>query len=247
MQNKWFKNLRSSENCKIRMFCFPHAGGSAEAFKHWGKYLPDWMELYSIQLPGRSNRLSEPLINDIKELVDKATNEIIPLLNSKSYIFLGHSLGGVIAFEVAKTLRRLNQKLPEHLFIVGRESPKIPEDVPMHNATNEDLIEYLRSESGTHEEVFNNKDLIQLLLPIIRADLKLTETYSKYYIVENQLSCPISVFWGTLETRLTEQKLEGWENETSNGFDIEQFEGHHFFLHEHPEKIIDKILQNRIQ
>jgi medium-chain acyl-[acyl-carrier-protein] hydrolase len=243
MQNKWFKKLKASENCKMRLFCFPHAGGSAEAFKHWGKYLPEWIELYSTQLPGRGSRLEEPLTDKMDFIIDQLVNNIYHLL-AKPFIFLGHSLGGSIAFELAKKLRKLNYGLPFHLFIVGREGPRIPPDSPKHNVSNKELIDYLRLQSGTHNDIFNNEDLLELLLPIVRCDLKLADTYFKYYKKEEPLPCPITVFWGTSEVELNEDKVGDWGEEANNNFDVVQFQGHHFFLHEQTSKIIEKLLDD---
>ncbi|HBM16657.1 MAG TPA: putative thioesterase [Lentisphaeria bacterium] len=240
MLNKWFKNIKRVDNCKLRMFCFPHAGGAAQIFNKWECYLPDDVELYAVQLPGRADRINEPLCSNFDIIINNLTESIFPLLNPP-FIFIGHSFGGAIAFEIAKKLRRLNIKLPERLFIIGREGPSIPENIPKYNLPDDEFIKYLRSQSGIHEDILEDKDAMHFFLPILRNDIKLADTYYLYYTREAPLSCPINVFYGEKETDLDLNSVGDWKNETINSFNVDQFDGHHFFLHEQTDKVIKKM------
>lgn len=240
MQNKWFKNFKAIPNCKMRMFCFPHAGGTAQDYKKWAMYLPDDAELYAAQLPGRAERITEAFCADFYTLISNLASNILTFINTP-YFFVGHSLGGSIAFEVAKAIRKLHYPLPKRLFIIGRNGPNIPENNPTYNLPDEMLIDYLRIQSGTSEKLLEDKDIMQFFLPIVRNDMKLADTYHDLYKKEEPLSCPINVFWGTEETHMKLNELEDWKNETYGTFTIDQFDGHHFFLHNQTEKVISKI------
>jgi len=241
MQNRWFKNFKKTPNPKIKLFCFPHAGGNSDTFKHWAQYLPDWIELYSLQLPGRGSRFNEPCLDNMEIITDKLSENITTLID-KPFVFLGHSLGGSIAFELTKKLKQLNLNLPNRLFIVGRESPRVPPKNAKYTASDSEIIEYLKLLSGTNNAVFHTNDLIKLLLPMIRCDLKLAETYHYYCKHKSPVTCPINVFWGTDDVGLKIQDVEDWNKETTSTCHIDQFEGHHFFLHETPKIVIEKML-----
>lgn len=226
----------------MRMFCFPHAGGTAQDYKKWIQYLPDGVELYAAQLPGRAERMSEDLCSDFNFLVNNLVTNILPLINV-TYVFVGHSLGGIIAFEVAKAIRKLNYGLPDHLFIIGRTGPNIPEVNPTYDLADDDFIDYLRLQSGTHEQILGDRDVMKFFLPIIRNDMKLADTYHYWYQKDQPLPCPIHVFWGSEETNMKVDELEDWANETSGSFSIDQFDGHHFFLHEQTKNVVSKIFE----
>lgn len=200
MQSKWYRNFRETPNCKRRMFCFPHAGGSAHDYRKWLPYLTSDIELLVAQMPGRAERMHEKLCSDFGELIGDFLNALIPFLD-KPYIMVGHSLGASIAFEVTRGIRRLNYSMPTRLIIIGRSGPNVPEHHPKYNLSDKEFIDYLKSLSGTNEKVFEDKEILKFYLPIIRNDMKLADTYSGSYQKELPLSCPINVFWGSKEIR----------------------------------------------
>ncbi len=242
MQTKWYKNFRETPNSKLRMFCFPHAGGSAQDYRKWYDYLPSDVELLVAQMPGRAERIQEKLCTNLNELIDHFCSAIISFLD-KPYILVGHSLGGSIAFEVAKAIRKHGGPLPERLVIIGRSSPTVPEFSPKYNLSDEAFIDYLKMQSGTNEKIFNDKEILKFFLPIIRNDIRLADTYHDFYKKESPLSCPIHVFFGSKEVNLNRKMVEEWQSETSSDFSIDQFEGHHFFLHEQVGEVMNKIFK----
>lgn len=242
MQNRWYKKFRETPNCKIRMVCFPHAGGSAQDYRKWVEYLPADTDLLAAQMPGRAERMQEKLCSDFDELISNFLQELAPFLD-KPYFLLGHSLGASLAFEIAKGARRLGYRMPNRLIVIGRSGPNIPEPNIKYNLPDDKFIDYLKSQSGTNEKILEDREIFNFFLPIIRNDLKLADTYSNYYRKETPLNCPINVFWGKNEADLEKIMIEDWQNETSSQFTKDQFEGNHFFLHEQQEKVINRIFE----
>lgn len=242
MQSKWYKNFRETPHCKMRMFCFPHAGGSAQDYKKWLAYLPMDIELLVAQMPGRAERMQEKLCTNFNELIDSFLTAIIPFLD-KPYFFVGHSLGGSIAFEVARAIRRIEHIMPTSMIIIGRGGPNIQESRPRYNAPDKEFIAYLKSQSGTDEKIFEDVEVLKFFLPIIRNDMMLADTYHNFYQKESPLSCPIHVFFGSKEADITQEMVAEWKYETSSNFTVEQFDGNHFFLHEQPETVIKRIFE----
>jgi len=242
MQNIWYKKFRDTPNCKVRMVCFPHAGGSAQDFRKWIEYLPADIELLVAQMPGRAERIQEKLCSNFDELVNNFL-QALTLLLDKPYFLLGHSLGGSLAFEIAKGIRRIGYRMPNRLIVISRGGPSIPEPNPKYDLPDEKFVDYLKSQSGTNERILGDRETLNFFLPIIRNDVKLADTYSDYYKKETPISCPINVFWGSNEANLDQRMIKEWKNETSSQFTEDQFEGSHFFLHEQPERVIKRILE----
>src|ERR1700733_606973 len=180
MENKWYRKFRETPHCKRRMFCFPHAGGSAQDYRKWVTYLPADVELLAAQMPGRAERMQEKLCPNFSELISQLSDAFMPFLD-KPYFLLGHSLGGSIAFEVARTIRRLGYPMPTRIIIIGRGGPNVPEFNPKYNLPDKEFIDYLKSRAGTNEKLFEDKEILNIFLPILRNDMKLADTYHDFY------------------------------------------------------------------
>ena len=174
----WLGRRKLVPHARLRLFCFPYAGGTAQIYRQWPDYLPTDVEVCSIQLPGRGSQLQQPAFTRLLALVEPLTETIARHLD-KPFVFFGHSMGALIGFEVARRLRREGRREPEGLFVSGRRAPQIDEPEPVtFNLPDAELLDELRRLNGTPEEVLDNPDLLQLMLPILRADFEVCQTYS---------------------------------------------------------------------
>ena len=226
-QQSWFGNHVSNPDAKLRLFCFPYAGGD-QVFRRWEQHLPETVELYSVRLPGRGMRLKEPPFTSMVPLVRAIAENIIPLLD-KPFALFGHSMGAKTSFELARELKRTYDINPVHLFVGGSSSPEIvPSTPPTYDLPDPEFIESLRKLNGTPREVLENQELIQIILPILRADITLCQTYT--YSPGPALDCPITVYSGLEDQEVDREGLEAWRKQTNSSFSLYQLPGDHFFL-----------------
>jgi medium-chain acyl-[acyl-carrier-protein] hydrolase len=215
-------------NKKVRLFCFPYSGASSTIYASWSMELPEYVELHPVELPGRGNRVTEPPHTRIGSLVQKLARELLPLLNMPFALF-GHSLGALVSYELARFIRKEFMIKPLHLFVSARRAPQFPDhDSFVHDLPESDLLEELRILGGTPEEMLKNNELMKFLLPIIRADFAICETYS--YIIDMPLECPITAFTGLDDKWITIDQIEGWKEHTRANFKYRVLQGDHFFI-----------------
>lgn len=227
-KSPWFAYVKPRPQAQLRLFCFPYAGGSALIYRKWVDALPSFVEVYPVQLPGRGNRLYEPAFNKLDVLVETVAQGMGPYLD-KPFALFGHSMGATISFELARLLRREGRAMPMQLFISGRRAPQIPDrEPPIYNLPEAELFEELHRLGGTPREVLEHPELMQVMLPLLRADLTIAETY--VCTPEPPLDCPISVYGGLHDEDVTREDLEGWAEHTTGSFALRMLEGDHFFL-----------------
>ena len=216
----------------MRLFCLPYAGGGASVFRSWSKGLPQNLELCAVQLPGRENRFQEPPFHQITPLVEALVIALAPQLD-KPYSLYGHSVGALIAFELARKLGKKQGYGPAHLFVSAHRAPRqVNQDQPIHQLADDEFIRELqRRYDGIPCAIRENHELMELLIPVLRADFALSETY--VYVAEEPLSCPITAFGGLKDTNVSADDLNFWGQETNHDFSLHMFPGAHFFLHEH--------------
>ena len=212
---------------KLRLFCLPYSGASAMAYSRWRRSLPEWLQVRPLELPGRGMRMDEPLQRDIRRLASQLADEISAELD-RPYALFGHSLGGLLAFELAHALRERGLPEPLALFVSATAGPA-RRDVSEYAVAKTDvqLIARLRELNGTPEAVLANPELMQLMLPILRADFLLCGSFT--HDQRPPLPLPIHVFGGKQDSVRAEQLLD-WQLDTSRVFSLDLFEGHHFFL-----------------
>lgn len=171
----------------------------------------------------------EPPFTHIFPLIQAIAPALLAHLD-KPFTFFGHSMGALVSFELARLLRREYGLLPAHLFVSGRRAPQIPDlDPPIHTLPEPAFLEELRRLNGTPKAVLENEELMQLLIPILRADFAVVETY--IYQTEPALECPITTFGGLQDVKISHEHLEAWRDQTSASFSLQMFSGNHFFLH----------------
>jgi medium-chain acyl-[acyl-carrier-protein] hydrolase len=212
------------------LFCLPYAGGSASLYRDWAAQLPDTVEVCPVQLPGREQRLDERPFSRIEPLVEALAVALRPQLDIPFALF-GHSMGALIAFELARQLRRQGLPMPVHLFASGRHAPHRPDPVPpIHNVPDETLLAEVRRLQGTPDGIWEDPELRALFLPILRADFSVNESYR--HIREAPLACGISAFGGLEDYKVGREDLTGWRQHTQGAFALRMLPGGHFFMRE---------------
>ena len=226
--SQWSTSPGPLPGARLRLFCFPYAGGTASAIaKLFGGLAPD-VSACSVELPGRGSRLSEQPVDDLAELVEIIAAEVEPLLD-RPFAFFGHSMGTLLSFELARWLRRKGKPEPVHLLVSAGGAPQIREAKPATRPLlDHELVEKLRYLNGTPPAVLDNPELMALVLPVIRADLFAIDTYS--YREEPPLTCPITAFGGLGDLTVTRDELAGWRDQTTGPFTLRMLPGDHFFL-----------------
>lgn len=226
--NLWVTCPKPNPKAKLRLFCFPYAGGSAWVFRPWLNHLPTTIELCPIELPARGKRWAESPITRLDILIEALKTAILPHLN-QPFAFFGHSMGGIVSFELTRLLAREYNVSPVYLFISGCRAPQIQDlDPPIHDLPETEFIDELHRLNGTPKVVLENAELMELVLPALRADFAMLETYS--YSVDTPLNCPIAVFGGLQDNEVSPEDLQAWNLQTSKMFSWEMFEGDHFFI-----------------
>lgn len=230
MNTPWVQRFVPRPQARARLFCFSHAGGGAASYRLWSSALPTSLEVCAIQLPGRANRMREPALGSVSALVQNLVPALQPLLDLP-FAFFGHSMGAVLAGEVARGLRDAGGPLPRHLFVSGRRPAHWPNPDPlMHTLPDDQFVaEIQRRYGGIPPEVAAHQELLELLLPCLRADIQALETHLPHSS-RTPLECPISAFGGSNDPLTPREHLEGWREDTQGPFRVRVFPGDHFYL-----------------
>lgn len=226
--NGWTIYFGRNPGARLRLFCFPYAGGGATIYSTWPRGLPPEVEVVAVQPPGREGRLAEKPFADLMELTAAMHQALRPHLD-KPFAFYGHSNGGLMAFELARALRREGGPLPLHLFAGGRPAPQLElDEPPIHHLPHDEFIHELRRFAGTPEEILQNEEIMELIMPLLRADFALGETYR--YTHEPPLDVPISAYGGRRDDEVSVDEVEAWREQTTAEFRLQIFPGDHFFI-----------------
>jgi medium-chain acyl-[acyl-carrier-protein] hydrolase len=227
MRTPWLGNWEPNRRAGVRLFCFPYAGGGDSIFRSWQQILSDTIEVCPVQLPGRGLRINEPLCTEISQLVRDMGQALAPCLN-KPFALFGHSMGALIAFELARYVRNEYRVQPLHLFASGRCSPQITNEPFDLKQFDSELPEMLRRGNGTPEEVLEDPELMELVLPVLRSDWALCKSY--IFTPEPPFNFPITAFGGLDDPGVPRRYLEGWREHTTGPFVLRMLPGNHFFL-----------------
>ena len=238
--NNWFVCPQPNSKAEMRLFFFPYAGSGPTVFNKWTAGFPSNMETWIAHYPGRGSRYKESPIKEMLTLVEKINEAIQPLLD-KPFIFFGHSLGGMVAFELIRHLRGLKLPQPNILFVSACSAPQLPDPhPPIHTLPDTEFIRSLQKLNGIPVEVANHSELMELLLPMLRADFEAIESYQ--YTSSESLSCPIVAFGGDADPRVSRGSLEAWASLTNASFKSQYFPGDHFFINTAYEAVIASMI-----
>ena len=211
-----------------RLFCFPFAGGGAAIFRPWRSALPRDVEVIGVQLPGREGRFREPLFKAMAPLVEQLAEAIQPLFD-RPVTFFGHSAGALMAFELARTMEANWGLRLERLIIGGCNPPHLqsPLNYSLHHLPDAELVDAMRKLNGTPQVIFDDPELMQLFLPVVRADIGLAETYA--CPAGAKLGCPITALWGERDGHTSREAVQRWSELTGKEFSMRVVNGDHFF------------------
>ena len=224
----WVTCPKPYPQARLRLFCFPYAGGGASLFRIWSDLLPAQIEVCPVQLPGRENRFRETRYTRLMPLVPVLGGVIQPYL-TMPFAFFGHSLGAIVGFELARWLRRQRAPLPVHLFASAHRAPHLPDPKPpIHDLPDPQFLEELRRMNGMPGEVLESAELMDLMMPLLRADFAIAETY--LYTQDAPLSCPISAFGGLADDEVSQEEAAAWRSHTGGAFTLRMLPGDHFFF-----------------
>jgi medium-chain acyl-[acyl-carrier-protein] hydrolase len=241
-ENPWIFCPRPLLSPQFRLICVPFAGRGASVYREWPQLMLPNVEMCALQLPGRENRPKDRPFTRLSEAVQEAAEVLQPYLDVP-YALFGHSMGALICFELARTMRRQHRPEPVHFFASGRRAPQLIDPRPhMHPLPNEQFItEMLRRFNGIPSGVLREPELMELLLPMLRADVEMVETYE--YAPEAALDCPITVFGGQDDTPARFDELVAWRPHTNHRFQTEIFPGGHFFIQSAQKQIVESVFR----
>jgi medium-chain acyl-[acyl-carrier-protein] hydrolase len=224
---------------KCRLLCLPFPGGAASVYLPWADALPPGVQLCVAQLPGREDRFLEPPLTRFDEVVDRLVTAVLAEVEPPFAIF-GHSGGALLGYEVARTLRRRAEAEPTHLFVSGQPAPDVDRTEPdMHRLPDAELIDALRAIGGTAPELLDHPEMLELLLPVLRADFAWYETYQ--YRPGDQLSCEVTALASRSDVRASVDSVQQWRSRTTGTFRLRLVDGGHFFVRDARAAILREI------
>ncbi|WP_051829787.1 MULTISPECIES: thioesterase II family protein [Streptomyces] len=224
----------------VRLICLPHAGGGARFYRPWLDAFGSGVALCPVLLPGREGRWNEPAARSTAELVEPLVQALKALnaLDGRPFALFGHSMGAGVAYALAlRCLAEPGLPGPVRLFVSGRPAPHLRPRLPsVHALPEEDFIARLRLLNGTPPEVLAERGLLEAFLPTLRADFALNETFRP--VGAPVLDVPVTAFGGESDPLVHPDELLAWRAVTTGGFDLQMFEGDHFYLKEPPAGLV---------
>ncbi|MEJ2626060.1 MAG: alpha/beta fold hydrolase [Pseudolabrys sp.] len=233
----WFRFYSPNPAARFQLVCFPHAGAGASFYRRWAQALPPSVELLAVQYPGREDRIAEDLIPDITELA-RAVSASLRRIVRKQVVLFGHSMGATLAFEVARHLEREGIAIT-HLFVSAQTAPSQHRRTKFHLQGDAVLLDEIRRLSATPMEIFENREVCQVLLPAIRNDYRAIETYTDDH--SGRVFCPITVLLADKDTEVTQDEARGWSRCSHGRSATRRFSGGHFYLVDQWREVIKSI------
>jgi medium-chain acyl-[acyl-carrier-protein] hydrolase len=235
VSDAWLTLERRTETVEVHLVTLPHAGGAASVYRSWSAWLPPEVDICLAHLPGRERRIGEPAHNRIESLVGELADHL-RLVVDRPYVLFGHSMGAIVAYELTRALAPRGFRPPAGLIVSGQRAPHRPDDSShIHHLPDADFLGALRELGGTPSEVFEHPELIELLLPTLRADFAAIETYE--WVPGPPLEIPIVAFAGDRDEVIDPDDVAGWAEQTTAPIIVERFDGGHFFVLDRPEQV----------
>ena len=241
--NSWLDCPTPNPQAQTRLLCIHHAGGSSLLFRNWVESMPPSIEIITAELPGRGRKFGEPLLEDFNIVAEELFRAIAMLEQDKPMAILGHSLGALLAFDLAKKLEGRNFQSPLALFVSGCKSAALfSSEGCSRKSTMSDseLTKALRNHNGTESDLLESEEFLELFLPIFRADYKLVESFRTKLPIE-KLRCPLVALGGTEDPDISTFQLLDWQSHTKNKFTHHLFSGDHFFIQSQEAKVMGAV------
>jgi len=236
---RWLAFARFADDGRPNVFCFPFAGGGASFYRAWLPFAPPSIAICPLQPPGREERFVEKSFDSMETLVRDAADALLPHLEPPFALF-GHSLGAMACFELAHALRERGAPAPVHLFVSGAPAPHLSHLIPsVYELPDAEFLAAVQRYGGLPDEVLRSRELLDLLIPRLRADFKISGTYR--FTGRPPLAIPITAFAGKDDDVVTPALVEPWREHTTAAFESEVFSGGHFFIAQHAREIVLKV------
>lgn len=231
--HRWLRASRRNGVAGLRLFCLPYGGATASIFRTWQAGLPDAVEVVALEPPGRGTRFKEPTLRSATVMARSLADALEPSLEVP-YAWFGHSMGALIAFETARELQRRGCRPPSLMVLSGRGAPHLPpRRPPTYHLPADEFLEVIRRFEGTSPEVLENPELMELVLPVLRSDFEVCETYR--FEPGPPLDVPLWAIGGDRDEDVPPEALMAWQQQTTQFMGVRLFSGSHFYLeHERP-------------
>jgi medium-chain acyl-[acyl-carrier-protein] hydrolase len=243
MSGPWVVRFEERPSAGMRLYCAPFAGAGGPAYRPWARLLPPTVELCALQPPGRQDRMREAPFTDCRDLVRALADALAPELGELPFALFGHSMGGLVCFELARELRRRGGPMPLLLGISAWPGPQTPRAVPpVRDLPDDALVARVHALGGMPDAVLREPELLASVLPTLRADYRLCETY--VYEPEPPLDCPITVFGALADPLAAPRELEAWAAQTTRPLSLRTYQGHHFYLLDRLEAVVGALVSD---
>ncbi|QXJ26142.1 thioesterase [Actinomadura graeca] len=234
----WIRRYHQAPSGAVRLVCFPHAGGSASFYFPVSARLSATAEVCAVQYPGRQDRRSEPSIDNIPDLADAITGALGPA-DGRPLAFFGHSMGAVLAYEVALRLEESGAEPLTRLVVSGRRAPSRHREGSVHRLDDRGVVAELRRLSGTQSDLLGDPETLEMILPAVRNDYRAVETYRPG--PGRSLRCPVVAYVGDSDPQVTVDEAKSWADHTTGPFDMRVFPGGHFYLTDRAPEVIQAL------
>ncbi|MET9774605.1 alpha/beta fold hydrolase [Streptomyces sp. NPDC006367] len=223
----WLRSFHPAPGAAARLVCFPHAGGSASFYYPMARALSPGVDVLSVQYPGRQDRRSEPVVTDITVLAERIADRLADTADGRPLALFGHSMGSLVAFEVADRLQAAGTPVSA-LIVSSRRAPHLYRADDIRNRSDEGVVAELRELSGTDSGLLDDEEILRMILPAVRGDYQAVETYLR--TTPARLTCPVLALAGDSDPRVKTEDMNGWASHTTVGFDLRILPGGHFYL-----------------
>ncbi|MFG2001066.1 thioesterase II family protein [Spirillospora sp. NPDC048911] len=235
----WFRCAETRPWASMRLFCLPHAGGSAGFYRSWAKEISPAVEVHAVQYPGRADRLGDAFVTDARRLARLIAGAMAPLLDRPAALF-GHSMGAVLAYEVTRLLQERGAA-PVHLFASGTRPPHDRGEDRVAGKDDDAVVAEMIKLGGTDAEALRDPELRALVLPYVRNDFRLIEEYE--HRPDPRLTVPVTAVIGDADFHVTQGQAAGWAEVTDGRFALRVLDGDHFYLVPRQSEVLTEVMR----